>query len=96
MVEHGQGYLSMHAPTLAFEEMVIKGEIKHDNNPAMRWMLGNVVILRDPAGNMKPDKGKSSDKIDGIMAAIMSIGTSGMVKKAVKSVYDDWDESMED
>ena len=55
----------------------------------MRWMLSNVVIDRDPAGNIKPTKGKSSGKIDGVVAAIMAIGASIRPdQSAVRSVYD--------
>jgi phage terminase large subunit-like protein len=66
----------MHTPTLRLEELVTGKQLKHDGNPVMRWMISNVVIDRDPAGNIKPTKGKSAGKIDGVVAAIMAIGAS--------------------
>ena len=39
----------------------------------MAWMAGNVVVDTDPAGNIKPTKAKSPEKIDGIVAAIMAL-----------------------
>lgn len=40
----------------------------------MRWQIGNVEIQRDPAGNIKVDKAKSSDKVDGVVSNVMSLG----------------------
>jgi phage terminase large subunit-like protein len=37
-------------------------------------MMSNVKLRMDPSGNIKPDKEKSGDKIDGVVAAVMSIG----------------------
>ena len=70
----GQGYASMSTPTKAFEAGVLGKSITHDGNPVLRWMLSNVAIARDPSGNIKPDKSKSSQKIDGISAAVMALG----------------------
>lgn len=70
----GQGFASMSTPTKAFEAGVLSKQITHDGNPVLRWMLSNVAIARDPFGNIKPDKSKSSQKIDGISAAIMAVG----------------------
>lgn len=90
MVEHGQGFLSMHTPTLAFEESVAKGEMRHEGSPAMRWMISNVVIDRDPAGNIKPTKGKATGKIDGVVAGIMAIGASIKTPGKIGSIYNNW------
>lgn len=70
----GQGFASMSTPTKTFEAGVLSKQITHDGNPVLRWMLSNVAIARDPSGNIKPDKSKSSQKIDGISAAIMAVG----------------------
>jgi phage terminase large subunit-like protein len=51
-------------------------------------MVSNVVIDRDPAGNIKPTKGKSNGKIDGVVAAIMAIGAAIRPTDEVRSVYD--------
>lgn len=61
-------------PTKEFERIVLKGIVDHYDNPVARWMLSNVVIKEDVNGNRRPDKSKSSEKIDGIVAAIMALG----------------------
>jgi phage terminase large subunit-like protein len=70
----GQGFGSMSAPIKQFEALVLTGEVEHFGNPVLRWMLASTVVKTDPAGNIKPDKEKSSQKIDGIVAAIMALG----------------------
>ncbi len=70
----GQGYGSMSAPSKEFEKLVLSERIEHFGNPVLRWMLSSTVIKTDPAGNIKPDKEKSVQKIDGIVASIMALG----------------------
>lgn len=77
----GQGYGSMGAPTKEFEKLVLTGKIEHFGNPVLRWMLSSTVVKTDPAGNIKPDKEKSVQKIDGIVASIMALG-EWMTKQA--------------
>lgn len=89
VVEFRQGYQSMNEPSKRFEALVMGKQLAHGGNPVMRWMASNTVARRDPAGNIKPDKEKSSEKIDGIVGSIMGIGR--MMANAVggSSVYDD-------
>ena len=77
----GQGYGSMGAPTKEFEKLVLTEKIEHFGNPVLRWMLSSTVVKTDPAGNIKPDKEKSVQKIDGIVAGIMALG-EWMTKQA--------------
>ena len=77
----GQGYGSMGAPTKEFEKLVLTEKIEHFGNPVLRWMLSSTVVKTDPAGNIKPDKEKSVQKIDGIVASIMALG-EWMTKQA--------------
>jgi phage terminase large subunit-like protein len=79
MVEHQQGYISMNEPSKAFEAAIIAGKIRHGGNPVLRWMVGNAVKKTDSAGNIKPDKEKAKDKIDGVVAAIMAVGRANLV-----------------
>jgi phage terminase large subunit-like protein len=74
MSPFGQGYGSMSAPTKELEKMVLTSNLEHFANPVLRWMMASVAIQRDPAGNIKPDKRKSSQKIDGVVATIMAMG----------------------
>jgi len=69
-----QGFISMDAPTKEFEKMILGEQINHFGNPVLRWMCSNVELSQDPAGNIKVNKSKSIDKVDGIVASIMAIG----------------------
>jgi phage terminase large subunit-like protein len=71
-----QGYLSISAPTKELERLVLSRRIDHGKHPVLRWMAGNVAITQDPAGNIKPAKDKSTEKIDGIAALINALGAS--------------------
>ncbi len=74
MLSFGQGFGSMSAPSKELYTKIMKGELEHFNNPVMRWMATNAVIKTDSAGNIKLDKEKSRDKIDGLIALIMAYG----------------------
>lgn len=76
MVQFGQGYASMSAPAKELERQVVGRLLEHGNHPVLRWMAGNVAVITDPAGNVKPAKDKSHERIDGIVAAIMGLGCS--------------------
>ena len=89
LVPFGQGFASMSAPTKELETLVLKQKINHGNNPVLRWMMSNVALRTDPAGNIKPDKAKSSEKIDGVVALIMALGRAIVHKDdETKSVYE--------
>lgn len=72
--EFRQGFASMSAPTKEFKKLALKRQLAHGGHPVLRWMISNIELKRDPAGNEKPDKGSSSEKIDGVVAAIMALG----------------------
>jgi phage terminase large subunit-like protein len=74
MVPFGQGFASMSAPSKELEKLVLSKALKHNGNPVLRWMAANTVAEQDPAGNIKPSKSKSREKIDGIVSLVMSIG----------------------
>jgi phage terminase large subunit-like protein len=67
---------------------VLEGVIIHNNNPVLKWMASNVAVLQDPAGNVKTNKDKSSEKIDGIVSAIMAIGLMTVDPGAESIVYE--------
>ena len=74
MVEFRQGFRSMAAPTRELEKLIVSSKLAHGGNPVTRWMAANVAVAQDPAGNLKPAKDKSTERIDGIVALIMAIG----------------------
>jgi len=72
--EFAQGIMNMSAPTKEFQRLVMSGVLDHLNDPVLRWMLSNVQIYQDINNNIKPDKKRSREKIDGIVALINAIG----------------------
>jgi phage terminase large subunit-like protein len=54
--------------------LLISRTLQHGGNPVAAWCASNVSVRRDPAGNEKPDKEKSTERIDAIVAAIMAVG----------------------
>lgn len=73
MIPFGQGFASMSAPTKELYKLLMEGRIQHGGNPVLRWMAMNVVVDQDSAGNIKPTKARSPEKIDGIVAMIMAL-----------------------
>lgn len=74
MVPFGQGFASMASPTKELLTLVLSRRMHHGGNPVLRWMCDNLMVRSDPAGNVKPDKARSSEKIDGMVALIMGLG----------------------
>ena len=87
MVQFGQGFASMSPPMKDLERMVLSKKIIHGNNPVLTWMADNLIARVDPAGNIKPDKEKSREKIDGIVALIMALDLA-LRHPEKKSVYE--------
>lgn len=75
-IEFRQNIMNMNGASKEFERAVVAGTLYHGMNPVLRWMLGNVSIYQDGNGNIRPDKKKSTEKIDGIVATIMGIGSA--------------------
>ncbi len=73
----------------AFETELIDGRLRHDGSPVLRWMASNCAVQKDDAGNRKPSKQKSSDKIDGIVTLVMAIGLAMRAKGPTESVYEE-------
>ena len=74
IVPFGQGYASMSAPTKELEKLVLSKSLRHGGQPVLRWMASNVAVEIDAAGNLKPSKSKSRERIDGITALCMALG----------------------
>jgi phage terminase large subunit-like protein len=75
MYKYRQGFISMSKGTKELERLITGKEFKHDNNPVCRWMMANILIVQDAAGNIKIDKQSSNDKVDGPVSKVMAIGT---------------------
>jgi phage terminase large subunit-like protein len=86
VIPFGQGMVSMSGPTKELEKLVLSRQLVHGGNPVLRWMADNLVVTMDAAGNIKPAKDKSTEKIDGMVALIM--GLDRAIRNAPKeSVY---------
>jgi len=73
VVPFGQGFKDMSPPTKELMKLTLEKKIAHGGHPVMRWMADNIFIRTDPAGNIKADKEKSTEKIDGVIAFIMAL-----------------------
>ena len=73
VVAMGQGFASMSPPTKELMKLVLEEKIAHGGHPVLRWNMDNIYIRQDPAGNIKADKAKSTEKIDGAIACIMAL-----------------------
>lgn len=69
----GQGFKDMSPPTKELMKLVLEQKIAHGGQPVLRWNMDNIYIRTDPAGNIKADKEKSTEKIDGAVATIMAL-----------------------
>jgi phage terminase large subunit-like protein len=74
MNPYGQGPRNMGAPIYQMEQMIMEKKMHHFGNPVMRWMMSNVMIVRDGYANMKIDKEKSHESVDGPVSNAMAIG----------------------
>jgi phage terminase large subunit-like protein len=73
VVPFGQGFKDMSPPTKELMKLVLECKLAHSGQPVLHWMMDNIYIRTDPAGNIKPDKEKSTEKIDGAVAMIMAL-----------------------
>ncbi len=85
----GQGFVSMSQPCKEIERLVLNKEINHGGNPVLRWNISNLQMKQDPAGNLKMDKAKSTEKIDGAVALAMSIGCMMNAEAPENSTYEE-------
>ena len=90
VVPFGQGFKDMSPPSKELMKLALEGKLAHGGHPVLAWMVDNIHVRTDPAGNIKPDKQKSTEKIDGVVATIMALDRAircGNTPEA-SSVYD--------
>jgi phage terminase large subunit-like protein len=78
----------MSAPMQELEKLIISGKIIHGGHPVLRWMASNLVAEQDAAGNMKPSKAKSTERIDGMVTLVMALGRAIVAEPLRASVYE--------
>jgi len=86
VVAFGQGFKDMSPPTKELMKLVLERKLAHGGNEVLRWMADNVYVRTDPAGNIKLDKEKSTEKIDGMVALVMALSRA-LVNKTADSIY---------
>ena len=89
VVPFGQGFKDMSPPTKELMKLVLEQKIAHGGNVPLRWMMDNVFVRTDPAGNIKMDKEKSTERIDGAVALVMALDRAIRNQGAADSVYND-------
>ena len=86
MADFGQGYKSMSPACKDLLKIILEKKLRHNGNPVLRWMADNVMAVTDAAENVKFDKSKSTERIDGIVAAVMAI--DGLARREPSSIYE--------
>lgn len=89
IIPFGQGYKDMSPATKELMKLVLEKKIAHRGNEVLAWMMDNVYVKTDPAGNIKPDKEKSTEKIDGAVALIMALDRALRHNGDTGSIYNE-------
>jgi hypothetical protein len=77
-----QGFLTLSAPAKELERLLLGEMFEHGGHPILEWCASNVAIETDAAGNIKPSKSKSTEKIDGIAALVSALALAGSEEMA--------------
>ena len=87
MVPFGQGFRDMSPPTKELMRLVLEHKLCHGGHPVLRWNMDNAYVRTDPAGNLKLDKEKSTEKVDGAVALVMALDRAMKNLNGGDSVY---------
>jgi len=74
MVEYGQTVKNFSDPMKTLAALIVSGNIQHDGNPVMSWMIANTQAKPDVKENVFPRKARPENKIDGAVATIQALG----------------------
>ncbi|MFF1709308.1 terminase large subunit [Streptomyces sp. NPDC058268] len=99
MVKVRQGFATMSPVLKEIQRLVLQGTpqapaLRHSGHPVVRWCVDNLAVVMDPAGNVKPDKANSGDKIDGVSALATAMAEIVARPPKRRSAYEDADEMM--
>ena len=56
VVPFGQGFKDMSPPSKELMKLTLEEKIAHGGHHVLRWMMDNIYVRTDPAGNIKPDR----------------------------------------
>lgn len=88
LIDWGQGYVSMSPAVDATEVEFLHERVRHGGHPVLTMCAANAVVVKDPAGNRKLDKSKSTGRIDGMVALVMAIGAAMKGADDSASIYE--------
>lgn len=89
MIPFGQGFRDMSPPTKELMRLVLEHRLAHSGHPVLRWNMDNAFVRTDPAGNLKIDKQKSTEKVDGAVALVMALDRAMKNQNGSDSVYNE-------
>ena len=86
----GQGYQDFAPRVEAFEKLLLTKRMRHGNHPLLTMAAANAIAMKDPAGNRKIDKSKSTARIDPLVAGVMAaFSVTEGIEQEEGSMYDD-------
>ncbi|WP_211294254.1 terminase large subunit [Lentzea kentuckyensis] len=99
LVKVRQGVHTLSPPLKELQRVVLAGAggtplLRHNGNPAVRWMVDNLAVAVDASGNVKPDKASSADKIDAVSALTIAMSEAMTRQPPRRSAYEDHDLSV--
>lgn len=80
LYKHRSGFVSVNEPFSTLTKLIIADEFDHLSNPVLAWMASNVRVVQDSNDNIKPDRSKRNEKIDGILSNIYALMTYQFIK----------------
>lgn len=80
-------FTNMNEATKQLLALVRTGRLDHGGHPVLEWMAENLVMYTDRAGNMMPDRKRSKEKIDGLVALVMALRGFLVAETKAESVY---------
>lgn len=89
VVEVRQGYRTLSEPTKRLEQLVLSKRLRHPGNPVLDWCVSNACCDLDPAGNVKPSKSRSTERIDAVSALVTALAVSMSDESGGPLVYED-------
>ena len=87
LCKYGQGFKDMSPAAKDLMRLTLQKRLAHGGHPVLRWNMDNITIKMDEAENIKPDKARSTEKIDGAVATMMALERA-VVAYDPSSVYD--------
>ena len=78
----------LNAPCKLLEALIVEKRLRHGGNPVAQWNANNVAVYQDATGMIKPDKSKSTEKIDGIAALVNALALASTDDTADMSASD--------